>query len=184
MKRTVKSLALVAVGAMLVSVLVWAADNPLKNAKVGEWIEFVIHTQTMGQTMDTKMKQTVIAKDAVSVTLRNVTTVMGKEMSNDTKIMFDQPYEPYKMPNSDAVVTPLGEGNETITVGGKPYNCHWVKVKVVTTKPQAMEGTTKVWSCKDVPVNNMVKMETESAMKMGDKVMNTTMTMELVGSGK
>jgi hypothetical protein len=98
--------------------------------------------------------------------------------------MLNQPYEPYKAGLSDATVTPLGEGNETITVGGKPYSCHWVKVKIVTTKPTAMTGTTTVWSCKDVPVSGMVKMTTDSAIKMNGKDMNTKMTMELVAASK
>jgi hypothetical protein len=185
MNRTMKTFAVIALGALLLPVLIWAVDNPLKNAKVGEWIEFVMNTETMGTKMDMKMKQTVVAKDAVSVTLRTVSTMMGKEMPpQDSKILFDQPYEPYKAGFQDAVVTPLGEGNETITVGGKAYSCHWVKVKVVATKPQAVEATTKVWTCKDVPVSGMVKMETESNMKIGDKMMATKMTMELTGAGK
>lgn len=185
MSRTMKSWAVVILVALSLPTLIWAADNPLKNAKVGEHIEFVMITETMGAKMEMKMKQTVIARDEVSVTLRTVMTTMGKEMpAQDSKIMLNQPYEPYKQGFTDAVVTPLGEGNETITVGGKPYACHWAKVKVVATKPTAVEATTTVWSSKDVPVSGMVRMVTESTMKMEGKAMNTKMTMELVSAGK
>jgi len=185
MKKAKWLLLAVVLGALLLPLLIWAADNPLKNAKVGEWIEFVTHTEAMGTKMEMQMKQTVVAKDATSITLRTESTMNGTKMPpQDTKIMLDQPYEPYTKGFSDAVVTPLGEGTETITVGGKAYACHWAKVKVVATKPTAVDATTKVWTCKDVPVSGMVRMETESAMKAGTQIMNTKMTMEMTGSGR
>jgi hypothetical protein len=81
-------------------------------------------------------------------------------------------------------VTVLGEGDETITVDGKSYKCHWGKAKVVATKPMAMESTVKAWSSKDVPVGGLVKMESESVMTMNGQAMNSKMTMKLTGSGK
>lgn len=159
-------------------------DNPLKNAKVGQYIKFKMTTETMGTKTQMEMKQTVIAKDDISVTLRTETTAMGMKMPpQDSKILLNQPYEPYKQGFSDAVVTPLGEGNEQITVGGKTYNCHWAKVKVTASKPTAVDSITTVWSSPDVPVNGMVKMVTDSTTKMGQNAMVTKMTMELVEAG-
>ena len=79
---------------------------------------------------------------------------------------------------------PLGEGNETITVGGKPYACHWTKMKVASTKPAPTNGTVKVWNCGDVPAGGVVKMEMENEMTVGGKPMTSKMTMELKGFGK
>lgn len=185
MNRMLKTCAVVVLAVLMLPLLTRAEDNPLKNAKVGEWIEFVTITTSMGSKMEMKMKQTVVARDDVSVTLRTVISMLGREQpSQDVKITLDQPYQPYAQGFSDAVVTPLGEGNETISVGGKSYNCRWTKVKVVATKPAAVESTTKVWSSKDVPVTGLVKMESESVMSVGGNTMNTTMTMQLTGSGK
>lgn len=186
MNRMLKTCAVLALGALLLlPLLARAEENPLKRAKVGEWIEFVTTSATMGAKMDMKIKQTVVAKDDVSVTLRTVTTMMGREQPpQDSKIMLNQPYQPYTQGFSDAVVTPLGEGNETITVEGKSYNCRWAKVKVVATTPAAVESTSKVWSSKDVPVSGLVKMESQSVMTVGGNTMNTSMTMQLTGSGK
>jgi len=190
MKRTSRIAVMVALGALVLPVLSWMAlgpgDNPLKNASVGEWIEYVMRTGAMGQSMEMKVKQTVVAKDATSVTLRSESTMMGKKMPpQDTKIPLNTPYEPYKqgMP-AGVTVTPLGSGSETITVGGKPYACTWTKVKIVMTSPQAMEGTTKVWTCPSVPVTSVVKMETDSTINAGGQTMKSTMTMELVGTGR
>jgi hypothetical protein len=128
----------------------------------------------------------VVAKDATAVTLRMETTMMGQKMpGQDVKIPLDQPYEPSTQGLADAKVTQLGEGNETISVGGKSYACHWTKTKVVATKPQAVENTAKVWMCKDVPVNGLVRMESEGTMTMEGQAMTTKMSMELTGaSGK
>jgi predicted NodU family carbamoyl transferase len=185
MNRMLKICAALVLGALVLPLPAGAEDNPLKRAKVGEWVEFVTTSTTMGSKMDMKMKQTVVAKDDISVTLRTLTTMMGKELPpQDTKIMLNQPYQPYTQGFSDAVVTPLGEGNETISVGGKSYACRWAKVNVVANTPAAVKSTSKVWSSKDVPVSGLVKMESETVMTVGGNTMNTTMTMQLTGSGK
>lgn len=192
MKLTMRIAAAVVLGVLCLPVLSLAAraadENPLKNAKVGQWIEYVMRTEAMGQKMEMQTKQSVVAKDDTSVTLRMETTMMGQKMpGQDMKIPLDKPYEPYAQNQdlADAKVTPLGDGQETITLGGKSYDCRWVKVKVVASKPQAVEVTSKVWSCTKVPVTGVVRMETQSVMTMEGQAMTTSMAMELTGaSGK
>ncbi|MEJ2366990.1 MAG: hypothetical protein P8Z49_01225 [Acidobacteriota bacterium] len=158
--------------------------NALKNAKVGQWVEYSTHNQIMGRTMEMKTKQTIVAKDATSVTMRVETTMMGRAMPPQTvKIQLDKTYQPYTEGMTNAKVTKLGEGDESLTVGGKSYPCHWVKVKVSATKPHAMEAVTKVWTCKTVPVTGMVKMESDSTMKMEGHSVPNKLTMVLTGSG-
>ena len=185
MKRIGILLAVLAAGLLTaLNVVALGGDNPLKNAVVGDWIEYNT-TSEMSAGMKTQMhtKQTVVAKDAKFITLRTEVTMNGKAMPpQETKIPLDQPYEPYKSPNA-ASVQILGEGSETVTVGAKPYSCHWTKVKVTLSQPAGSEGITKIWVCKDVPVSGMVKMETEMTMKTGANTMNTKMTMEMTGSG-
>jgi hypothetical protein len=185
MNRMLKTCAVAAIGTLVLPLLAAAADNPFKSAKVGEWVEYATTTETMGAKMEMKTKQTVVARDDVSVTLRIVASMMGKEMPpQETKIMLNKSYEPYVQGDTDAKVTVLGEGDETITVDGKSYKCHWGKAKVVATKPMAMESTVKAWSSKDVPVGGLVKMESDSVMTMNGQAMNSKMTMKLTGSGK
>jgi len=185
MKRILKTCAVVALGMLVLPLLSRAADNPYKRAKVGEWVEFSMVSETMGSKTEMKTKQTVVAKDDVSVTLRIVASMMGREMPpQETKIMLDTPYQPFVQGNSDAKVTLLGEGEETITVDGKSYQCHWAKAKVVATKPAAIESTSQAWSSKDVPLGGMVKMESDSVMTMNGKTMKSKMTMRLTGSSK
>ena len=185
MNPILKTCAVTILGTLVLSLQAVAADNPYKSAKVGEWVETVSTSETMGGKMEMKMKRTVVAKDAVSVTLRTVATMMGREMPpQDAKIMFDQPYQPYVQGDSDAKVTTLDEGDETITVSGKSYKCNWAKVKVVATKPMPMESTVKAWSSKDIPLGGIVKMESESVMSMEGTTMNSKTTMTLTGFGR
>jgi hypothetical protein len=169
-----------------------AAANPFKNANVGDWMEYAMTAEMTGSAgggmkmpkMESTVKQTVTAKDDTSITLRIETSMMGTPMSREQKIPLDKPFEPYLMGLKDATATPLGEGDETINVGRKPYACHWVKVKVVATKPVPSESTTKAWTCKDVPMSGLVKMESDSTINMEGQTMVNKMTMELTGSGK
>ena len=185
MSRLLKMCAVLALGTLVVPLQTRAADNPFKSAKVGQWIEYVTTIETKGNKREQKTKQVVVAKDDASVTLRTTATAMGKEMPpQETKIMLDQPYQPFAQRDSDAKVTILGEGDETITVDGKSYKCHWAKARVVVTKPVAMESTSKVWTSKEVPLSGMVKMEGDSVMTMQGTTMSTKMTMKLSGSGK
>lgn len=173
--------------AMLLCVAAAAADNPYKTAKVGEWIEYAMTTQVMGQGMKMKTKQTVIARDEVSVTVKTESWMGSQQMpSSEQKILFEKPFEPYNLDAklTDAVVTPMGTGSETLTVGGKTYPCQWSKVHIVATKPMPMDSITKVWTTKGIPMSGTVKMETDTTMKMGEKSMATKMTMELTGFGK
>jgi hypothetical protein len=184
MKRRLWFVALV----LCLTVAASAADNPYKNAKVGDWVEYTMTTSAMGHDMQMVTKQTVIAKDEAFVTLRTETTAMGQKMPpQEVKIPLNQPYDPSRMmarAETDAKATIIGEGSETITVGGKAYACHWIKMKVTATKPAKTDGTVKAWTTLDVPAGGMVKMEMENQMAMGEKTMTTTMVMELTGFGR
>lgn len=158
-----------------------AVANVLKDAEVGEWLEYAVRTDATPQAAEMKARQTVTAKDAHWVTLKTT----GDLGTHDLKISLGMPYLPY-MPvgETDATSTKLKEGKETITVRGKPYACSWVQVKVLATKPTPTDCVTKVWTCKDVPVTGVVKLESLSSATVKGKTVTSKLTMELVGSGK
>ena len=97
--------------------------------------------------------------------------------------MFGQPCDPISALSEDAVVTQLGEGDETITVNGKIYTCHWWKGKAVATTPKPLEGTFKWWLSKDVPVDGVVRQEI-SMKSLGSNPVEATSSVELVDSGR
>jgi len=121
----------------------------------------------MDQKQTSKLKQTVKAKDEKEVTLEVENHVMGRKMVSETKISLVQPYNPAQTGLKDAKVEKLGEGKETITVGGKQYDCKWIKVKMTRQQgPTSISGTSKVWICADVPLGGMVKSEGDMSIKI------------------
>lgn len=154
-----------------------AQDNPFKSAKVGDWVEYSL--SAAGQNMT--VKQTVKEKSETSVTMTTETSApnLPNPIKQDMKVDLTKPYDPTKPPAEmkDAKVEKLGEGNEKITVGGKTYDCKWIKSKaVVETMGFKVESESKVWISKDVPLTGMVKLEAKTNFG------NTTM--ELTGSGQ
>jgi hypothetical protein len=155
--------------------------NVLNDAVIGEWLEYAIRTENAPKATEMKARQTVTAKDAHWITLRTT----GDLGTHDLKIALQMPYQPY-MPvgETDATSTKLKEGKETLTVRGKTYACQWIQVKVQGTKPTPTDCVTKVWTCKDVPVTGVVKLESESFATVKGKTVTSRLTMELIGSGK
>jgi hypothetical protein len=155
--------------------------NPLLKAEVGEWLEYVVRTESVGRSTEVKAKQTVIEKSAMYITLQTT----GGLGTGDQRIPLHESYEPYRpLGSKDAMVTKLAEGDEKITVGGKSYECHWVKVRVVAKLPAPTDATTTVWTCPTVPVTGVVKLESQSAGGSAKKGIVSRLTMELVGTGK
>ena len=179
------SLVLAGVLLLVKGSLAGEAENPFKKAKVGDWVSYSTVTvmSVGGMKTNSTVKQTVKAKDEKELTVLFEMDTAGQKHSQEVKIPLDKPYDPAaaapKAPQ--AKVEKLGEGDETITVGGKQYACHWTQVKA-TMGPAAV-STSKVWSCPDVPLGGTVKMETVVDVTAGDTVMKTTSTMELTGAG-
>jgi len=138
----------------------------------------------MKQTMT--MKQTVKAKDDKEVTLLVEMTALGRNMSNEIKVPLDQPYDPASnnMPKN-AKFEKIADGSETLKIGGKDYACTWMQGKIIMKDGTTdVTGTSKTWSCPEVPLSGMVKMESQMTMNMGGQEMKTEMTMELQDCGR
>jgi hypothetical protein len=155
-------------------------ENPFLTAKVGDYISYKMSTKVMNNGIEATMKQTVTAKTDKEVTLKTVATVMGMEApAQETKIDLTKSYDPATVAtqgNKGAKYTKLGEGKETLKIGGKEYACSWTKAKVtVEANKMKFESEFKMWTCKKVPLTGMVKMEMKSQF--------ADVTMELTGSG-
>lgn len=157
-------------------------ENPYKKAKVGDWVEYKMTTGAGGMTFESKFKMTVTAKSDSEITLKNEATVMGiATPAAETKIDLTKKFDPtapqQPLPKEIEVRTiKKAEGKEKIKVGGKEYDCTWLQMTSVTkVNGMEIENSTKVWTCKEIPLSGMVKMTNES--KFG------TMTQELIGSG-
>jgi len=158
-------------------------DNPAYKSWAAFKVGTAIKTQTttvmtMGEKdMTTKTTTTTTLKELtadkavvemVSETDMNGTKIPGTPMKVDiaAKMAKDAASQP-----AGTKVTKKGEGDEEVAVGDKKYKCHWVENQ--TTSDQ-MDGTSKVWTCPDVP-GGTVKMTNENT-----KPMKLKMTMETV----
>ena len=73
----------------LLAVNTQAADGPhstIKDAKVGDWVEYKITAGTGGRNIEMTSKQTCTARDETSVTEKKEMTVMGHSNSMEVKI--------------------------------------------------------------------------------------------------
>jgi hypothetical protein len=154
-------------------------EHPYKNAKKGDWIAYKMTTSVMGNNIEGTLKQTVADKDDKSVTIK----ITGKFMNFDVppqeqKIDLTKPYDPSKAaPGAEnAKVEKVDSGKETLEIGGKKYECEWVKNKIAAdVNGMKFESEVKIWLAKSAPLGGMVKMEMKSKQ--------TDMTMEMTDSG-
>jgi hypothetical protein len=155
-------------------------DNPWKNTKVGDWIEY----KMTGTGFEGKTKMTVVAKDEkeLSYEVAATFTAMGNEMTapvQKLKIDLTKPYDQkaaLNQQNNNVKIENVGEGKEKLKVGDKEYDTKWTKLKSTTTVNDFTVVTeNKMWFCKDVPLSGLVRMDTT--------VGTTTSKLELIGTG-
>lgn len=133
-----------------------ADDNPLRNAKVGDWAAYKMTATDEQDAL--KSKKTITAKDEKSATVKVDAEKGGKKMpSQEVKIALDKPYDPTYTDNpAGAVVEKVGEGDDNIKIGDKEHRCHWVRTKV------SLGGATKIstiWTNNELPLGGVVKLE-------------------------
>ena len=158
-------------------------ENPVKNAKVGDYATYTITTKAGGQTIDGTLTQTVTAKTDKEATVKGVMVFMlgGKEQKfpeQEEKIDLSKPYDPTKggganLPGGGEIKAEKDkDGKEKIKVNGKEYDTTWTTYKVkIKVMNQEIAGDMKAWMTKDLP--GMVKM-TMTADFAGQKIEMTT----------
>jgi len=163
-------------------------ENPYKKAKVGDWVTYTTTTSmpALNVNQTNTIKQTVKAKDEKEVTILIENEVAGAKMAQETKVALDKPYDPTRAGAKQGTdIQKVGEGKETITVGGKKYACTWYQVKMTMKQATGdISGVTKSWVCTDVPLGGLVKSESDMEVNMGGKALKTHVTMVLKDTGK
>jgi hypothetical protein len=160
LKRSLFSVSLFA--AAVACVCAQDADQPLKRAKVGD---YVVHKMS-GVGVTGTMKQEVTAVTDKEVTIRFTTTINGMEQkATEQKIDLTQKADPaVEAANRKKFnIVDTGKGQEILKINGKDYKCDW-KSMTTTVTQNGMEIVTesKLWMSKDAPVFGMVKTETKT----------------------
>jgi outer membrane cobalamin receptor len=156
-------------------------DNPWKNAKVGDWVEY----KTTGMGFESKTKMIITVKDDKEVTyeITATFTANGVEMTAPVQkqtVDLTKDYSVIAAKNEKdkgLKIEKVDEGKEKLKIGDKEYDTTWTKTKATAT----FNGVTtvseyKTWMCKDVPLNGMVRMDTT--------IGTFTSKLELTGSGR
>jgi hypothetical protein len=140
-------------------------ENPWKNAKVGDWVEY----KMAGTGFESKTKMTVVAKSdkEVSYEISATFTAAGKEMTAPVQkqtIDLTKNYDELSainLQNKNVKIEKLDEGKEKLKIGDKEYDTKWTRTKATAT----FNGITsvseyKMWFSKEVPLGGMVRMDT------------------------
>jgi hypothetical protein len=151
---------------LFLSLGVFAADqeHPYKKAKVGDWVEYTMKAKMAGNDMEMTTKQTIVKKTETEVTVEVNTNAMGRDMKSEFSIDLTKKFDPYTAGVKDAKieVKELEKGEETVTVNGKSLKTNWVKFETSgTANGMAFNTKGKAWSSPEVPLNGLVKSETE-----------------------
>lgn len=166
-------------------VTVFGDENPYKAAEKGQWASYKMTMKIAGQELAGSVKQTVVDKSDKEVTIEAVASIFGQEQSQKHTIDLTKPYDPLSTtqlpPGADAKVEKADSGKEAIEVAGKKHDTEWTRYKLkLSLMGQDIEGETKVWLSKDIPLGGMAKM----IMKMSVMGQEMEMAMELEKSGK
>jgi hypothetical protein len=160
-KRFLAALPLLA--GMAACAIAQESDQPLANAKVGDW---AVYTTTSAQFKST-MREEVVAIKGKLVTVKFTSTVNGidlpaSEQTFDVSKKVDPNAGVDKADNLKIKET--GVGKETLKVNGKDYVCDWRANHIIATaNGQEIVSESKVWISKDGPLFGMVKTETRAS---------------------
>ncbi len=150
-------------------------QHPMRNTKDGTWLEYSVKSadsQTAAKaakafsrwwTADNPSKDFLI--------VRFESFVLGQRRPGGSHVFrFDRPFEPTLKDVDGVKIKVLTEGNESLAIGGKQYNCKW-QVRQIDLALDEQSITpeykckSKVWFCPDVPMGGMVKMENDISQR-------------------
>jgi len=147
------------------------ASHPLAKAGEGDWAQYTVtvdnSTTPFLSVKDKKRWRAVTMVQAAGVRIENFTFMGGERRPlGPSWIAFDQPFEPVFEISRGAKIEVVSSTPESLTVKGKTYACTKTirKVSRLTNAESlqtAWNGTSTVWTCPDVPLGGIVKIENQ-----------------------
>jgi hypothetical protein len=152
------------------------ATHPLAKAGQGDWAQYTVtvdnSTTTFLSVKDQQRWRAVTMVQETGVRIDNFTFMGGARRSlGPSWIAFDKPFEPVFEISQGAKIEVVSTTQESLTVKGKTYACTKTVRKVsrrtnAETGQTAWNGTSTIWSCPDVPVGGIVKIENQYEWQM------------------
>ncbi len=150
------------------------AKEPLRNAKVGDYVVYKLSGQVQGT-----MRQEVTAVTGNKVTIKTTSTTGGFALPpSDQTVDITTRYDPAAEARNrkELKFVDTGHGEETLSINGRAYRCQWSSnTTTVTQGGTEIVSESKVWTSPDAPVYGLVKTET--------KVFGQTTLIELTEAG-
>ncbi len=160
---------------LFVPVMAGSTQHPLRSTKGGTWLEYSVRSADSPAAVKAAegFSRWWTADNAANdfVSVRFESFVMGQRRRGGSHVFrFDRPFEPTLKDADGVKIKILSEGNETLSINGKQYNCKWqvrqidLALDEQTVTPE-YKGKSKVWFCADVPLGGMVKMENDISQR-------------------
>ena len=133
-----------------------AGENPLANAKVGDWVELKTINDANGQKTEQIKRLEVTKKDDQTITIKTTVTGEGKTPPpTELARPLDKGFDP---PNVGTERKVIEEGDETITVGSRSIACQKIKYQV-TVPLQGRKVTVLYtdWTSSAIPLCPKIK---------------------------
>jgi hypothetical protein len=142
-------------------------DNPLGNARVGDFATFKIVTAGDVPLPGKKkppewiIKLVVEARDDRSITINSSVTIDGRNARPDQRLTMDltKPLDLDVLMGSPkrAKAKLAGEGKETIKIGDRAYDCRWKKRTFPIAGNPGKNWVETVWLSEAAPLSGLVK---------------------------
>ena len=159
-------------------------EMPLKNAKLGEWVEYKLTAQGVPQPI--AIRQTVTDRTETDLTVKIETSMGGVKQPTKTKVLpLSKPYDPLKMLQDEAGPfrgeVKMGKtGSEVLKLNGREFKTTWSEAEMSgEVLGKKIVTKLKVWQTKDVALSGMVKMD----LKTDNMGATSEMNMEFAGTG-
>ena len=156
-----------------------AHDNPL----VGDWVTLKITGKAGGTVI---FKQTLIAKDDTTATIKNEPTVKsdfsGAEKVlpvQEIKVLLSQLRDPTKLAAKleKGKIEKIQGGKEALDVKGSKIACDWMEFKITfEAGGKSYESNSKIWTSPQIPLEGLVKLVSETSGRLS--------SMELLDYGR
>jgi hypothetical protein len=145
--------------------------HPLSKAGQGDWALYSVtvenSTTPLLSVKDKQRWRAVTMVQETGVRVDSFTLMGGRKAGlGPSMIDFNKPFEPVFEISLGAKIEVLSSVPENLTVKGKTYACTKIVRKVSRPlSPDAMltgwNGTSTVWTCLDVPLGGIVKIENQ-----------------------
>jgi len=157
------------------------SDDFYRQAQIGQWTHYKFISTEGEKKSEATVRTVVTQRNDEQVNLEITTDEGGRKSSAMLSVNFesqDRIMERLKREHET-----IEEGDEVLKLGNTEYKCHWTKSKLNQADGQ-ITGFEKVWKCPSVPLESVVKRESELTVTANGKSFKRTETQELLDCSK